>query len=427
MDTHQNQQRIRHKNGIKPASLLLAVLEYCWVLIVVLNGNSVYHANAEKNYYLLELCVLMTIVLLVAEYGFGPLRIKVRNLLICVGLVLYFLLYFVVMYNKMAASNFLYLFVIGLPCLFLLFAELYRKGCLLKLFYRIGDIVCVLALISLFFWIFGTMLGIVSPNMTTRINWGNFDRIRGYWGLHFEIQRETTFASLIYRNSGIFAEAPMMNLWCDIALGIELLLKPRIHKAKIVILLATIVTTFSTTGFIFIALCFGMRYINTIRKYKVIGKALLILAAVIAVPMVGYWIYSLLVLKSETVSFLMRMSDYLGGLKMWLDYPIFGGGYGNLSVMLKYIYSPNGVVGFSNSVTALPAMGGIWMTLPFYYAHIGSLFPRYTNSKQISMFCLCLFYLFCTTAFFARYLAVVMVAFGLAVMLESRYAQQSQM
>lgn len=101
---------------------------------------------------------------------------------------------------------------------------------------------------------------------------------------------------------------------------------------------------------------------------------------------------------------------------MWMDYPVFGGGYGNLGALLEYIYSPTGVVGFSNSILAVLATGGLWMAILFYIPLVGCLFRKTTGSRNLVLFSICYFYLFCTTAFFSRYLAVVMVAFGLAVM-----------
>lgn len=405
--------------------LLLTFFEYCWAFVIILNGNSVYHANALKNYRLLELSVVVTVLLLAAYLALGRIRIKKRNVAMAAGLCLYSLVYFVFRQHRMSSVNFLYLFVIGLPCLFLLFAELHQKGRLLQLIYRIGNVVCILAAISLFFWIFGVVLDVIQPNMSTRINWGTFDRIRGYWGLHFEIQRDTTFGTLMYRNSGIFAEAPMLNLWTNIALAVELFLKDKSSKLRITLLVITILTTMSTTGIIFIALCIVLKYIGNFRKMKPLAKVFLIVVAMVAIPVIVYAIYEVMVLKSDTQSFAMRMSDYIGGLKLWWDYPLFGSGYGNLQSLLGYIYSPNGVLGFSNSIMAVLATGGLWMAIPFYGAHIGAMFPKLTGSKSISRFSICYFYLFCTTAFFARYIAVVMVAFGLAVMLESNGKQNA--
>ena len=44
----------------------------------------------------------------------------------------------------------------------------------------------------------------------------------GYFGIHFNTQIESSYGINIYRNSSIFTEAPMFNLWLNLALGIEL-------------------------------------------------------------------------------------------------------------------------------------------------------------------------------------------------------------
>ena len=403
--------------------LLLIFFEYCWAFVIILNGNSVYHANALKNYRLLELSVIVTVLLLAAYLALGRIRIKKRNVAIAAGLCLYSLVYFAVQQNKMTAVNFLYLFVIGLPCLFLLFAEMHRRGRLVPLLCRMANVVCVFGAMSLFFWTLGTALGILKPNMTTRINWGYFDTISGYWGLHFQIQRDTTFGTWMYRNSGIFAEAPMLNMWCCIALAAELFLREKPSWFRGAVLIVTIFTAMSTTGIIFIALCFGLKLCQNFKKTKRLTRILLLLAAAVVIPAAGYVVYEVMLLKADTQSFAMRMSDYTGPIRLWMNYPLFGSGYANLRSLIGYVYSPDGVVGFSNSIVAVLSTGGAWMAVLFYYPHIASMFGKFTKNKGISFFCICFFYLFCTTSFFARYIAVVMVAFGLAVLLEPEAGQ----
>lgn len=396
--------------------MLLTALAYVWCVIVVLNGNSVYNSSLFHNYRLLELSVAMTIVLLVCHLVFGGLRLTSRGIITAVCLLAYSSVYFIIQSNRMQLTNFMLLFVIGLPCLFLLFEGLHRQGKLLRLFYCLANVVCVFAAMSLYFWIVGVVLELIQPNMYTGIRWGNFSRVDGYYGLHFQIQWDTTFNTGLYRNSGIFTEAPMLNLWADIALAVELLLRPKSSKLRVLILCATIVTAMSTTGLIFMALCFVLKNVKDYGRMNRWVKTLLLLAAVVVIPVVIYLLYQVLVLKSDTTSYDMRMSDYVGGLAMWMDYPIFGDGYGNLGGLLEYIYSPDGVVGFSNSVMAVLATGGLWMAILFYIPHVGCMFKKFTGSRDLALFSICYFYLFCTTAFFARYLAVVMVAFGLAVM-----------
>ena len=150
-------------------------------------------------------------------------------------------------------------------------------------------------------------------------------------------------------------------------------------------------------------------------------KAFLLAAAVMVVPAAIFFVVELMANKSETVSYAMRMSDYIGGIKLWMDYPVFGSGFGILSPLLKYIYSPTGSVGFSNSVMAVLATGGLWMAVVYYVPQVLVIFPSATRSKEFSCFSICFLYLFVTTIFFARFLAVVMIALDMAVLLEREF------
>lgn len=401
--------------------LILWAVEYCWALLIILNGNSILRAIPGKDVRLMPLIAAMTVGLLVLNLMFGKIGIRKRNFSIAVALFLYAFVYFVFQYHNMAATNYLCLFVVGLPCLFLLFAELHRKNRLLQLFGRFVNLICVLSALSLFFWFFGTLLGLMAPNMSTRIAWGGFSSIDGYWGLHFQFQRETTFSTLIYRNTGIFTEAPMLNLWCNLALAFELFLKPKTSKFKVVVFVLTVITTFSITGYFFVALCVLLKCLKDIRKRKAIFKALLGLTLLVAVPAAIYAAYELMALKAETESFAMRMSDYVGGVQLWLNYPLIGSGFGNLEPLMEYVYSPDGTVGFSNSVAAVLGTGGLWMSLLYYVPYVMSVFPRATKSRAFACFGICILYLFITTIFIGRYIAVVLIALEMAVLLEKGY------
>lgn len=408
----------RFRYTFNVTDLILWAVEYCWALLVILNGNSILRAIPGTDSRLMSLTAAMTVFMLVLNLMFGRIGIRKRNFTIAIGLFLYTFVYFVFQYHNMAALNYLCLFVVGLPCLFLLFAELHRKGLLMRLINRFVNLICVLSVISLFFWFFGTLLGFMTPNMTVRINWGGFSTIDGYWGLHFQFQRETTFDTLLYRNTGVFTEAPMLNFWCNLVLAIELFLKPKASKVRVVVLALTVITTFSITGYFFLALCILLKCLKDFHKGKAIFKAMLILVLLVALPVAIRASYEMLVIKAETESFAMRMSDYIGGVKLWLDYPLLGSGFGNLEPLMEYVYSPDGVVGFSNSVAAVLGTGGLWMSLLFYVPHVACVFPRATRSKAFCCFGICILYLFITTIFIGRYLAVVLLALEMAVLVE---------
>lgn len=411
------------KNGIlrlPPFKRLLPLmLEYGWVLLVILNGNSVYHATTQIEYHLLEWSVVVTYLLLGYHLFVGNIRLMSSRTIGAVVLAVYALAYLAVRHDQISITDFTWLFVLGLPGAYLLFSSFHEKGLLMPLFRKVGDVVCVLAVMSLYFWIFGVMLKRIWPNMYTLISWGRFGWVKGYSGLHFEIQLDTTFFpdAFIYRNSGIFTEAPMLNLWLDIALAIELFLREKPSKVRIVILVVTVFTTMSVTGVVFLALCLAVHLANDRGKIHGLQKGVLIcMIIVFVVPAMAWLIGYSMSLKSETQSYLMRLSDYGAGLRLWLDHPIFGSGYANLKSLQEYMYSPDNVIGFSNSLTAVLGTGGLWVAMLFYIPHVAILFTRATGSSRLACFGICYLYLFCTTAYFGRYMAVVFIAFDLAVL-----------
>lgn len=146
-------------------------------------------------------------------------------------------------------------------------------------------------------------------------------------------------------------------------------------------------------------------------------RLLVVVGGLILLPVLaGVAIYTI-VLKSDTQSYMMRLSDYVAGVKLWWDYPIFGSGYADLKSLLPYIYSPDGVLGFSNSLTAVLGTGGLWMALLFYVPQIGMLFPKVTKDPKLSCFAICDLFLFCTTLYIARFIGVVLLAFAIVITL----------
>ena len=409
--------RLRDR-GKKITGKILTVLEYLWVMAVILNGNTVFHANATANLYLLELAVGLTYAVLIANFLIYNVRPTRQNVLITLFILLYCSIYMSVMQTQMNAGVYIMLFVVGAPALYLLFSELIRLGRLLQLLRRFVNVLCVLAVVSLFFWIFGVVLKLIPINSYMIINWGNFNVIYGYYGIHFAFQYDTTFMpdALIYRNSGIFAEAPMFNLWLCIAVAIELFTTQKPRNWRLVLLAVTILTTMSVTGILFLCMCVALRSITNFRQLSRGKKCLLLIGAMVAVPVLVTVLVESMSLKAETQSFDMRLSDYIGGVELWMDYPFFGAGFGNLTAFVDYVYSPDGTMGFSNSIAAVLGTGGTWMAVLYYLSHIGMLFPKVTGSKKLACFGICMMFLFCTTIFFARYIGVLIVMLGLAIM-----------
>lgn len=409
--------------------LLCVALEWAWAVLVVLNGNSVYHANSLKDYHLLELSVAVTYALLLLLLYSGQIRLYSSQMIGVVVLVLHSVIYLCVRQEEISSTDFGFLFVLGLPALYLLFSQLHERGMLTKLISKLNTVVTALAVISLYYWIFGVMLDWLYPNMYTCITWGRFGWIYGYDGLHFEVQLDTTFFpdQYIFRNSGIFAEAPMFNLWLNIALAIELFLRDKPSKFRVLILAVTVFTTMSVTGILFLALTVVLYLILHHQTMGTVKRGFLVaLSVVFILPVLVLIISYSMQLKVGTESYEMRLSDYTSGIKLWMQDPVFGSGYGNLQSLMEYTYSPDGVIGFSNSLTAVLGTGGLWMALLFYIPLFGAIFRRWTGDRKLSFFAICVLYLFCTTAYFGRYICVVLVAVEMAFIRRPAKIQKNQ-
>ena len=162
------------------------------------------------------------------------------------------------------------------------------------------------------------------------------------------------------------------------------------------------------------------------KKMKRINKGLLLILAMIAIPSVLIVLIQSLILKGDTQSFMMRLSDYTGGARMWVDYPLFGAGFGNLKALQPYVYTPDGAIGFSNSIMAVLSTGGAWMAVVYYIPYFAMLFPQVTGSKKYACFGWCMVFLFCTTIFFARLIGVLVIMFGFAIMVGTHYLDKKR-
>lgn len=397
---------------------ILSLLEHSWIVALIMNGNSVYNSVVDMNYHLMPICVALTYALLFGYLTFGGLKLRKKRLIFAVFLLLYDLIYFIARYEQMPRENYALQFIIGLPALYLLFTSLHRNNKLIKLLYRMENVILIFCAMSLFFWVFGTWLGILKPNTSVTINWGGIHTYKGYWGVHYNIQHDGTFGASYYRNSGIFTEAPMLNLWTNIALAIELFLKSHPSKPKVVLYCVVVGTALSTTGILFIMICVGLKFLLLYKNGKALKRLAIIGVALLVIP-VGIVVgVKIMQMKMTTFSYTTRMSAYFDSIGLWFRYPLFGGGYWNVRAVVPYVNYTE--VSFSNTIVAVLVFGGLWIAVLFYIPHILCMLPRFTKDKEISCFCICLFFLCCTVSYSGRYLAVVVIAIEMAFLAESR-------
>lgn len=241
------------------------------------------------------------------------------------------------------------------------------------------SIVLVIAAISLFFWVLGSTLGYISPTGYLYSTWTGSDipkKVTSYYDIYFETQSVTFFGltGKMVRNTAIFTEAPMASMIFSTAFLAEVLMQEKLNWKRCAILMAAVLSTISTTGYMVVIVAVGLRYVLT-RQGTRVGHLLKMILFPTAF-VVGLVILNFLIgQKLGTSSGSTRADDFLAGYKAWINAPLFGNGYGNYDMIEKYMsYFRRSNTGFSNSPMLVLAYGGIYLFLPYVISVMVGLF-----------------------------------------------------
>lgn len=192
-------------------------------------------------------------------------------------------------------------------------------------------------IISLFFYILGPTLNILSPTSTINVFWARSANIMSYFNIFFVPQPGSYSILAQGRNTGIFIEGPMYAYVIIVALLFEIFLTKNKKNYRIVIGIIALFTTYSTTGFIVMAIGMLFYVINNLSRMKTVVKFLSI--AVFPVLIVASYFFISRILNEKINmgnSANIRLSNFTSALNNWISRPIFGYGFkaekfGNLS------------------------------------------------------------------------------------------------
>ena len=277
-------------------------------------------------------------------------------------------------------SDYLYLVLIGI-CLvgYSLFNSGYVLGALFNvfipttLFYMLGkvnsgknrflicecfvNVMCFLAVISLFFFITASLMQIISPTGYLTYKWSWVSRVPSYFHLYYEPIPGRISQFGIPKNCGIFPEAPMFNFPLCVALGMSKLVLNNKSRFKNIVLLVTIITTGATSGYFFAIGVYGYLIIKKYGFRNVIMKFLI--GGVVAY--FGYQVISkIFENKTQTASYSIRYDHLYACISTIMNTKFMGSGVGNDSLLESFMsYRQGASVGF----LYLLALGGIFCTL----------------------------------------------------------------
>ena len=235
------------------------------------------------------------------------------------------------------------------------------RGNGMGLLYKLSNIVTVIAAVSLFCFLFGTLLGWL-PKVSVTYEWGGRTQLCGsYFYLHFESQLTTFMGQDLLRNCGPFPEAPGFAIFLTVATGVETLLRDRLRPVPCVLLVAAALTTFSTKAILLVALAFVLRYSVRTDRTPMGRKVKRIAVPVIAVAAMGAGLV-LLADKLSTESGRIRIDDLLACVKTWLTAPLFGTGYWNDDAVIPFFsYAGRSNNGLSMGLAVVLAQGGLYL------------------------------------------------------------------
>lgn len=384
-----------------PLKKINSIFEYTFLALLVLSMRTVFvHLLTNRLDISLIKILIVVNVLFLLVFGFRKLTIE-KNIL--VSLAIYYSLAILLFgYNlsiiEDGIKSFVFDLFILLPLFILLLRRYYIENRLENLLSKYTDIVFLIAVISLFFWLLGSIFQILVPNVTVLSTWADIRGrpTNGYFYLYFETQRINLIGFSGWRNTAIFTEGPMYNIILVLAFIQMLFFEKRRHLFRESILLVAMISTLSTTGFFAVAFMYIYRIYL---KGKLTSKKILFLITLSPIFLIGviFFLYRLATEKLQTGSSAMRLDDINAGFMAWKNNLLMGNGYTHLESIFPYMnMSFRFNTGYSNGIMSIVVQGGIILFILYFLPMIFILFSKYFSKDIKFLIIIWLFLIFNT-------------------------------
>ena len=358
--------------------------EYLIALSLILHGRTIWSVipSMSEIFTYVNLLMLVIGVLLCL---FSKRTLYIKNCTHCLALIALVALYFIF---YILITNYNHLSVIRTMiacCILFVYVNLCRSDKEpLSVLVKYKNLIAVVVVISLFFWLFGSQLNVIKPNVHVYSSWSK-SYVSGYFGIYFEPQyvEAIFFDGFILRNCAIFAEAPMCAFQFGVALLIEVFLCKKPSNILFVIYTLGLLTTVSTMGYVIVIGVVVMRFLMFKPKKQAgkIIKSLVVLLSVVFGFVAAYLVFS----KLDSSSGNIRMDDFMAGYLAWQDNVLFGNGFNNIDAIIKHMSSWRITEqGFSNSIFQILSDGGLYLASFYIVSFVrGLYFARiYRNLKS---------------------------------------------
>ncbi len=344
---------------IKLSEIPYIVFEYILIVFLVLQFNTIWsHLVETRDSFNLNVNVfvcLMAFLCTVSSKYFRSLKRLIKTM---VFILLFFV--FMLIYIHIRPLNYSDFLIFTIVLMFLIgYATIcFQRKRTPTFLIRYTNIVAVIAVVSIVLWLFGSVVKLIPVSGTVNSYWSG-KVTNHFFNLQFETQSTTIPGTSIQiiRNTSFFVEAPMFSFCLLLAFMIELFLNRKTRLYICILLGIAVITTFSTTGYIFLVLACGIKLFITYFPNKNSSPVAIAVSVGFAVLTIVISIF-LLKDKLSTSSGNIRLDDFRAGYLAWKDHMIFGNGFDSTAVK-KYMSGwRNYNTGLSNSFSRLfPDMG----------------------------------------------------------------------
>lgn len=386
---------------------MVRILQRLFALLTVISMQTVYTKQVGKNFelYFIIFSILILLSLIFLKYNEVSINKKIFNVMFFSNTLLFctlgFRLFFAMDINLKANVMIVLLFTIFFDLTLIYFST--GKSSILLFIKDTSLMIFILAVISLFFFIFAQNLGIISPNKSVQIAWGGNHEISSWFGIHFNPQG-TSYNGFIHgRNTGIFVEAPQYAFMLCYALISELFINKKTSSVRVFILLLTIYTIVSTTGIIVMLLSLGAKlYI-----YKPKNRFLKYLKGVLGPLLVIFLFLIVFGIYKEKTNFgnsaAIRSNNNKVAWMNFLKSPLIGMGFKSDALGISG--------GNTSTLTQVLQEGGLLFFVYYFYPFLSSWLFFYRRKKfSQGLFISLYFVLLIPTVMTYTQFSVVMVA-----------------
>ena len=177
---------------------VLWLLEYIVIILFILDTNTVYASTIDVDFHIPEVAAMLLFASLALRLFIYGIKRSTLNKYLSVISIYYvaIILVLIMSVGKEHMVSYIARFVLIFPMLILYFYCLAENAESISLIHKYVNVIAVLSVISLFFWVFASQLHLIAPTGSLRSGWGatqNGYVYPSYFGLYFERQKDTFF------------------------------------------------------------------------------------------------------------------------------------------------------------------------------------------------------------------------------------------